>query len=442
MPRSVVSRPVMPAHPSRPATHTGTARAPRTRASLTPIAPRGLDASCHAGQRARPAILIATQDGVRFSLDGAPVGAGFHQVAAGTHHIGAAGRFVLGGHRDFTVTVRTSSCGRSRAPVTRGAPAGGTRACAAPRPCRAKTPARPSRGSARAVRRTGTGGAPSAAARPSRTVPADGTRASRRVSVLAAAADAPCGSNCLGPVIPTPASFRDDTCIPSTGQRSGATYTIPSTKGVQYWVNGANVGAGTYPAQDGMTLTVVVSARSGYTLSGITQWTHTFSAAPSCSGVSTAPKHAPPNHTPPPQHNTPAHPGANSTTKPAYTGAPVETLLLTASLLLLAGAFSCAVGRARRRPQATTTAGANFPNRPDATVGVRGRYRATRHGDRLASDPAAGSGRTPPRPGPAVGRRDRFAPPARSGSWFAARRSRLSALVSRSAAPATLGASP
>jgi hypothetical protein len=163
---------------------------------------------------------------------------------------------------------------------------------------------------------------------------------------------APCGSNCLGPIIPPSAAFHDDHCVTSSGQRSGASFTIPSVTGAIYWVNGSVVGAGTYPAVDGMTVTIVTTPRTGYSLSGITQWTHTFPDAPSCSGVSAKQKTA----------STTSSGGSNSshrqdsaapnntaTSSTAFSGTPVAQLTLTGTALLLMGGAACFAGAAVRR---------------------------------------------------------------------------------------------
>jgi hypothetical protein len=63
------------------------------------------------------------------------------------------------------------------------------------------------------------------------------------------------------------------------------TYTIPSTTGVVYKVNGQVVAAGSHTATG--TVTVTAEALMGYTLTGTTTWTHTFTneaCAPSGGG--------------------------------------------------------------------------------------------------------------------------------------------------------------
>lgn len=90
-----------------------------------------------------------------------------------------------------------------------------------------------------------------------------------------------------GPVVTAVApTFSDDVC--SNFLATGASYTIPSTTGVDYIVNGAVAPAGTYNAADGATVTVTAQAQSGFTLAGTTTFTHTFSATPSCATHVTA----------------------------------------------------------------------------------------------------------------------------------------------------------
>ncbi|UJP40846.1 fibronectin type III domain-containing protein [Cellulomonas palmilytica] len=52
------------------------------------------------------------------------------------------------------------------------------------------------------------------------------------------------------------------------------TVTIPQVTGVQYAIDGAPVGAGTYPGSG--TVTVTATAAAGYVLTGASQWTFTF----------------------------------------------------------------------------------------------------------------------------------------------------------------------
>ncbi|GAB4065877.1 hypothetical protein GCM10028777_16820 [Angustibacter speluncae] len=55
------------------------------------------------------------------------------------------------------------------------------------------------------------------------------------------------------------------------------TYTIPSTQGVDYRVDGVTVATGTHPHTTGTDLVVTAVAQPGYALSGATSWTLAFS---------------------------------------------------------------------------------------------------------------------------------------------------------------------
>jgi hypothetical protein len=73
-------------------------------------------------------------------------------------------------------------------------------------------------------------------------------------------------------------TFADDSCTST----AGATYTIPSSTGVNFVVGESTVAAGTYSATDGSTMTITAVAAPGYTLTGDTTFTHTFAAKPIC----------------------------------------------------------------------------------------------------------------------------------------------------------------
>ncbi len=66
-------------------------------------------------------------------------------------------------------------------------------------------------------------------------------------------------------VVPKPVTFDD----------GGATYTLPSVKGVRYAVNGLVKEAGTHTAPTG-TVTVEAKAETDYVLTGTVSWSHTF----------------------------------------------------------------------------------------------------------------------------------------------------------------------
>jgi hypothetical protein len=117
--------------------------------------------------------------------------------------------------------------------------------------------------------------------------------------------------------------FTDDVCHTTTA--TGASYTVVAVTGVVYKVNGTTVAAGTYPAVDGSTVAITASPLAGYTLSGTTSFTHTYTAAPICAAASA----------------TLAFTGT-STSVPATVG--IGAALLAVGGLLLAGA-----GRLGRR---------------------------------------------------------------------------------------------
>jgi hypothetical protein len=63
------------------------------------------------------------------------------------------------------------------------------------------------------------------------------------------------------------------------------TYTIPSTTGVKYLVNGNVKAAGTYEAQNGTSVTITAQAEAGFKLKGATNWTFNFTAPTNCQQV-------------------------------------------------------------------------------------------------------------------------------------------------------------
>ena len=77
---------------------------------------------------------------------------------------------------------------------------------------------------------------------------------------------------CLVPVTPVAVTFAD-----SCGTASDA-YTIPSTLGVYYQVNGVTVAAGSHVGTG--TVVITAHAQAGYTLTGVTTWSHAFDVTP------------------------------------------------------------------------------------------------------------------------------------------------------------------
>ena len=83
--------------------------------------------------------------------------------------------------------------------------------------------------------------------------------------------------NCAAATAP---SFVDDTCAAFAA--TGASYTIPTVAGVDYYVGDTKATAGTHTATDATTTTITTQPQPGYTLTGDASWTHTFTATPTC----------------------------------------------------------------------------------------------------------------------------------------------------------------
>jgi len=88
---------------------------------------------------------------------------------------------------------------------------------------------------------------------------------------------------CTKPVTPASPSFADPTCAGVSGS-----YTIPSSTGVDYLVEGKPASAGTYPIAAGSTVTVTAAARPGYRLEGTAEWSHATTPAAGCTTTVTA----------------------------------------------------------------------------------------------------------------------------------------------------------
>jgi len=99
-------------------------------------------------------------------------------------------------------------------------------------------------------------------------------------------------ADCLIPITPTAPTFVAAIC---TGGTSGnGSYTIPTTAGVSYFVNGSNTAkpAGTYSVAPVATISVVAKLASGNTtskLTGTTSWSFTFNSAGTCVVTPAAP---------------------------------------------------------------------------------------------------------------------------------------------------------
>jgi hypothetical protein len=144
-------------------------------------------------------------------------------------------------------------------------------------------------------------------------------------------------TDCVISVIPASASFAESVCTAS-GSVSSATYTVPNSTRVVYSIGGAVVRAGTHNAVAGSTVTIVATAVDGFTLSGVTQWTHTFGKTATCLDTGGTTTHRP------------ATGGGSSGGPTANTGAPVAQILLTGIALILMGA-ACYLMAGTRRPR-------------------------------------------------------------------------------------------
>jgi hypothetical protein len=134
----------------------------------------------------------------------------------------------------------------------------------------------------------------------------------------------------------TQAGFTAEQCV--SGTPKGGTYTIPSTTGVVYTVNGTTTKAGSYPAAPKSTVNVVAAAKTGYTLVGQTTWTHTFGATPQCSNTAPVQVHKPSD----------VDSARTSNNNLAATGVPTENLLTIGFGLLIIGSLSMLLATRRR----------------------------------------------------------------------------------------------
>jgi len=173
-------------------------------------------------------------------------------------------------------------------------------------------------------------------------VPADAGIASLDVHVIWSdefPADATSGpvnlpTNCAKPptkVTAAEATFADATCLHPT-----LTYTIPTSEGVQYQVNGTNVEAKTYDATPGDVITITAVALKGYELTGTTSWgPHTFGPVPTnCTDTptNTQPSCTSPNgtYTIPGKADVVYYVNGTRTDKGTYTGKAGTTITVTA----------------------------------------------------------------------------------------------------------------
>ncbi len=143
----------------------------------------------------------------------------------------------------------------------------------------------------------------------------------------------------------TEPTFADDVC--ASGAATGSSITLPSSTGVDYLVDGTVTAAGTHAALDGSSVTVTARAQAGYTLTGVTEWAHTFNSVPVClevGGVHTVR---------PPAAHAPAHQPVSAATAPlASTGVPALSFLLIGGILTLLGSGLCIAATTRRGSRA------------------------------------------------------------------------------------------
>ncbi len=130
----------------------------------------------------------------------------------------------------------------------------------------------------------------------------------------------------------TKATFTTEQCV--NGQPESGSYTVPSTTGVVYTVNGKRTSSGTYRAPSGSTVQVVAIPTNGYKLVGQRTWTHAFGATPQCSGNASKHIHHP-QTTPPPNQL-------------ANTGVPTEHLVSIGVGLLILGSLTMLAATRRR----------------------------------------------------------------------------------------------
>jgi len=79
--------------------------------------------------------------------------------------------------------------------------------------------------------------------------------------------------------VPTDCANAPTDSQPSCTSANGS-YTIPTTEGVTYFVNGNETKAGTYSAKPGSTVKITASGSNGQALPGTNSWTFTIQAAP------------------------------------------------------------------------------------------------------------------------------------------------------------------
>ena len=141
------------------------------------------------------------------------------------------------------------------------------------------------------------------------------------------------------------------TVVPSALCEVQGTYTIPSTTGVTYLLDGTAVAAGDYKGPESGTVTA--QAQAGYTLS-TTTWSYALNvaAAEICAAEAPTETVTPAGTTTPTETTAAAETAAVAETTAALpkTGAPTAILAAAGALALLLGLSMLAIGT--RRPRA------------------------------------------------------------------------------------------
>lgn len=141
----------------------------------------------------------------------------------------------------------------------------------------------------------------------------------------------------LTEVTPAEATFADE-----CGTEKD-TYTVPETEGVDYFVDGQVVEAGTHPGSG--TVTVTAQPQAGYTLTGTSEWSHEFTNEP-CAEPSDTPSPTP-GEPEPSESSGPTEPSDTPSSAPGEpenpngplpdTGAPANLAILALLACALVG---------------------------------------------------------------------------------------------------------
>jgi hypothetical protein len=145
-----------------------------------------------------------------------------------------------------------------------------------------------------------------------------------------------------GCAVATAPTFTANVCV--SGVPAGASFTLPSVTGMDYYVDGTKTAAGKYSAKDAAVVAITAEAQKGFTLKGPASWSNTFGATPVCLGVDAAVAAGPPAYVAPPKAPTL---GVGAL---ASTGVPTAYLLLFGGLLILGGTAMFVGGFTFRRP--------------------------------------------------------------------------------------------